>query len=47
MATTAFTKFQTDTKTALEGTVALAAAAIPTTAAGGLYSISSTYATAT
>jgi hypothetical protein len=47
MATTAFTKFQTDTKNALEGTVTLAAAAIPTTAAGGLYSISATYATVT
>jgi hypothetical protein len=47
MATTAFAKFQTDIKTSLEGSVALAAGALPTTVAGGLYSPSSTYATAT
>jgi hypothetical protein len=45
MATAAFGVFQTAIKTSLEGSAALAAGAIPTTTAGGLYSISSTYAT--
>lgn len=47
MATTAFTTFQTAIKTSLEGSVALAAGALPTTTAAGLYSPSSTYATVT
>jgi len=47
MASTAFGKFQESIKLSLEGSAALVAGAIPTTTAGGLYSPSSTYATAT
>jgi len=47
MATTAFAKFQDSIKLSLEGSATFAAGAIPTTTAGGLYSPSSTYATAT
>ncbi len=45
MASAAFGKFQESIKTSLDGSATLAAGAIPTTTAGGLYSISSTYAT--
>ena len=47
MATTKFAEFQTAIKNSLEGTATLAAGAIPTTVAGGLYSPAATYATAT
>ena len=47
MAAAALTTYQNLIKASLEGSATLAAGAIPTTVAGGLYSPASTYATAT
>lgn len=47
MATAALATYQNLIKASLESSVTLAAGALPTTVAGGLYSTSATYATVT